>query len=132
GSLVLGYVLSAICILLVQNTDGVNSVLPISMAIVVGLPIVDALLVMTIRMSHGRNPFLPDKTHLHYRLMSLGLNHPNVVWIMYFAMFSCGLLAVLVAELVEWQQFAIGGFYASLLFGSIYILQRVKGQIGGR
>ena len=50
GSLVLGYTLSAIPILLVQEYDGKALVAPISMAIVVGLPTVDAMLVMTGRM----------------------------------------------------------------------------------
>ena len=48
------------------------------MAIVMGFPIVDTLLVMTNRMLHGKSPFKPDKTHLHDRLLSLGFKHSTV------------------------------------------------------
>jgi len=126
GSLVLGYVLSAICILLVQDTNNESSVLPISMAIVMGLPIVDALLVMTIRTINGNSPFLSDNTHLHHRLLILGFNHANTVRIIYLLMVSCGLLAILLGSLTEWLQFMIGIFYASLIFGSVYYLNHAK------
>jgi len=126
GSLVLGYILSVICILLVQATNGSSLVLPISMAIVMGLPIVDTVLVMTNRMLHGKSPFKPDKIHLHDRLLSLGFKHTTVVYIIYAGMFSCGMLAILIQDLEEYYQFTIGVVYASLLFGSIYFLNNIK------
>ena len=125
GSLVLGYILSAICILLVQTYHKGSLVLPISMATVLGLPIVDALLVMGKRMFDGKSPFLPDKTHLHDHLMSLNISHSKVVLVVYTAMFSCGLLALFMSNLNEWQQFALGIIYATILFGSVNILNRV-------
>ena len=123
GSLVLGYLLSAVCILLVQDHTLSNKVLPISMASVLGLPIVDAMLVMAVRMLHGKNPFSADNTHLHHRIMKLGFNHQQTVLIIYAAMLSCGLLAVLMRSLPETIQFSIGTIYATMLFGSVYVLQ---------
>jgi len=123
GSLVLGYILSAICILLVQDTNNEFSVLPISMAIVMGLPIVDALLVMINRIIHGKSPFKPDKTHLHDRLLSLGLEHKDVVLVMYIFMFACGSLSVCIAGLQDAIQFAIGVLFAIIIFMSVYIMQ---------
>ena len=123
GSLVLGYLLSAVCILLVQDDTLVNKVVPISMATLLGLPIVDAMLVMVIRMLHGKNPFAPDNTHLHHRIMELGFSHQQTVLVIYIAMVSCGLLAVLMRSLSETMQFTVGVIYATMLFGSVYILQ---------
>ncbi|HKK16198.1 MAG TPA: MraY family glycosyltransferase [Gammaproteobacteria bacterium] len=122
GSLVLGYLLSALCIAMVQPVGGQVLVLPVSMAIIMGLPIVDAMLLMSVRILHGKNPFKPDKTHLHDRLQRLGFNHPRTVHVIYAMMATCGLLAVLVRHAGETQQFVAGAIYACLLFGSVYLL----------
>lgn len=123
GSLVLGYVLSAICILMVENKAVNIPVAPISMAMVLGLPIVDAILVMTNRMLHGKNPFAADNTHSHHRLLALGLSHAHAVRVIYILMASCGLLAVVMRGLPEWVQFYAGVGYAALIFGTVYVLQ---------
>jgi len=130
GSLVLGYVLSIICILMVENRTVRVSVAPVSMAIIMGLPIVDTILVMTNRIVHGRSPFAADNTHLHHRLMALGLSHRDTVYVMYVLMFSCGLLAVVLRGLMEWVQFYIGVGYATLIFGTVYVLQYRGYRIG--
>lgn len=123
GSLVLGYALSAVCILML-NSDGVTFVAPISLALIFGLPIHDTFMVMTRRVLHLQSPFSPDKTHLHHRLMELKFTHSSAVFVMYAIMFSYGLLALLMRELYEWQQFTIGVAYGLFLFGSVVILQR--------
>ena len=122
GSLVLGFLLSAYCVALVNIPDCDNRMLPVSMAIIMGLPIVDAILVMTNRMIHAKNPFYPDNTHIHHRLMRITCNYRLTVWILYALMASCGVLAWLVRHMIEWHQFAIGVVYAVLMFGSIYLL----------
>jgi UDP-GlcNAc:undecaprenyl-phosphate/decaprenyl-phosphate GlcNAc-1-phosphate transferase len=124
GSLVLGYAISAICILFEDVAD-TTLVMPISLALIMGLPIHDTFLVMTRRVVHGHSPFSADSTHLHHRLINLGLSHPAVVTVMYIAMFSYGVLALIMQSLPEWQQFAIGMSYGAVLFGSVIILHRM-------
>ena len=97
----------------------------------VGLPIVDAMLVMSFRVLRGHSPVLPDKTHLHHRLMALNLGHATVVRIIHVAMISCGLLAVLMIGQVEWLQFYVGVAYATLLFGSVYVLRKAGTRVRG-
>ena len=123
GSLFLGYTLSALCIMLVQDQNLHMPVVPISMAIVLGLPIVDAMLVMSMRLKKGNNPFHPDNSHLHHRLLALGLSHPCVVRLICLLMGSCGVLALLVRQQPEWIQFYTGVAYASLIFGTVFFLQ---------
>ena len=130
GSLVLGYLLSAVAILLVQPAAGRIEVVPISMATVLGFPIVDAMIVMSVRGLHGINPFSPDKTHIHHRLMRLGFSHRQAVWVIYIAMFSCGLLATFIRDLPESLQFTIGIAYATLMFGSVYLLNFFDFRLG--
>lgn len=38
------------------------------------IPLFDSIRVSVNRISHRRNPFKPDKTHIHHRLMSLGFS----------------------------------------------------------
>lgn len=123
GSLFLGYILSALCIMLVQDQTLQIPVAPISMAIVLGLPIVDAMLVMGLRLGKGNNPFHPDNTHLHHHLLALGFSHSAVVKLICLIMSSCGALALLVKQQPEWVQFYTGVAYASLTFGMVYFLK---------
>jgi len=126
GSLVLGYILSAICISLVQVEQCNQPIAPVSIAIIMGLPIVDALLVMTIRMIKGKNPFHPDNTHMHHRLIYITGKHKITVWVILFFMISCGLLAILLRSYAEWQQFVIGVIYATIMFGTLYTMHYIK------
>ena len=114
GSLVLGYILSSICVLS-QKLDGELPIAPISMALILALPIADTMWVMTRRVLRGGSPFLPDTTHLHHTLMTLNLSHSGVVAVIYACMIICGFLAVFMQSMLEWVQFAAGtGFIISL------------------
>jgi len=114
GSLVLGYILSSICVLS-QKLDGELPIAPVSMALILALPIADTLWVITHRVLRGANPFLPDHTHLHHKFMTFNLSHSGVVTVLYVCMFVCGFLAVFMQSMLEWVQFAAGtGFIISL------------------
>lgn len=125
GSLLLGYSLATLAIMMVHplNGDGA-SMKPITMALVLALPIMDTVLVMGHRLLLGKNPFHPDKTHLHHRLMDLGLPHQAVVPTMYVVMAVFGVLAVMLAGVPEWLQLAMGLFTISILYGTVYTAQR--------
>ena len=59
-----------------------------------GLPLVDASLVITGRMLRGVSPFRGDKTHLHFKLLAAGLSQRQVVLVMWGLSLLCGLLAL--------------------------------------
>ncbi len=122
GSLLLGYLLSTVAVLLAGSAE--QAVAPISMALVLALPIIDTLLVMTRRVVLGYSPFSPDKTHLHHRLIHLGVPHGAVVSILYVAMGMFGFVAVLVRFQPEWLQFAAGLAMALLIYGAVVGLNR--------
>ncbi len=48
-----------------------------------GLPLLDTGQVMLRRISQGRSPFHADRQHLHHRLLDTGLDHYEVVTLMY-------------------------------------------------
>jgi UDP-GlcNAc:undecaprenyl-phosphate GlcNAc-1-phosphate transferase len=47
------------------------------------VPLVDLLLAVIRRTRAGRNPFAPDKRHLHHRLLEMGHSQMRAVLLMY-------------------------------------------------
>lgn len=81
GSQFLGFSIGVLAILLTQNADvGLSPMLPI---VLLGLPILDTLSVMVIRIRSRRSPFAPDKNHLHHRLLARGFTHYETVVVLY-------------------------------------------------
>lgn len=99
GSLLLGFSLALLSIhSTAKITTGFALIFPI---LVLVLPITDTLVSMARRLMGSfleRNPdgkarsmlrrlygmFVPDKSHIHHRLLSLGLSHRNTVLVLYF------------------------------------------------
>jgi UDP-GlcNAc:undecaprenyl-phosphate GlcNAc-1-phosphate transferase len=123
GSLTLGYVLTA---LLVSGSQREGQHIPlVAWAMVLALPLLDTLLVMARRMRYGHSPFLPDRTHLHHRLMTLGLSHPAVVAVMYVAMALFGTQALALQDHTDGFKFAALCLTGMMLFGCVTVLQHM-------
>ncbi len=81
GSQFLGFITVCLSILITQaEICAVSPVLPL---LILGLPVLDTAMVMTIRLAQGRSPFSPDRNHLHHQIMSLGFYHNEAVAIIY-------------------------------------------------
>ena len=81
GSLLVGFVLSILCIRFVEInksataafiTSSFSPVLAISVLIV---PLSDMLRIFCLRIYSGKSPFAPDRNHIHHRLLDLGMSH---------------------------------------------------------
>ena len=70
GSLILGFSLVFIAIMLSQSGRGL--VPPVSILLILTVPITDTLTVMTKRLMRKRSPFHADKTHFHHLLLRCG------------------------------------------------------------
>ena len=79
GSLVLGFVVAVLTVLLIEvNTAAARPVLghaPIYGLSIVLLPVFDTLRVFALRTWRGTHPFTPDKTHIHHLLTNSGWSH---------------------------------------------------------
>ena len=79
GSLVLGFVVSVLCIRLMQvNAVAANPVLPNASTFVLGIvliPVFDTIRVFATRIWKGKSPFVADKTHIHHLLTNQGFSH---------------------------------------------------------
>jgi UDP-N-acetylmuramyl pentapeptide phosphotransferase/UDP-N-acetylglucosamine-1-phosphate transferase len=79
GSLVLGFVVSVLCIKLLQiNTAAKQPIIPHAPVFVLGIvliPVFDTMRVISLRIWQGKSPFSPDKTHIHHLLTTNGWSH---------------------------------------------------------
>jgi UDP-N-acetylmuramyl pentapeptide phosphotransferase/UDP-N-acetylglucosamine-1-phosphate transferase len=79
GSLVLGFTIAVLSILLIRTNTGmlqpVLTNVPVVALSVVLIPVFDTLRVFSLRISRGRSPFHPDKTHIHHLLTNNGWSH---------------------------------------------------------
>jgi len=81
GSQFIGFTLGVSVLLLTQHRGTtISMALP---ALIVGLPIVDILAVLALRMRGGMNVFRATRNHIHHRLLDLGFTHHQVVVIIY-------------------------------------------------
>ncbi len=86
--------------------------------LVLGVPIIDTFWIIVGRLSQRRSPFAPDRSHIHHRLLDLGLSHRDTVLVIYGICIALSLVAMLVAEVTQLYAF-LGVFIVSglILFG---------------
>lgn len=86
GSQLIGYILGVIAI--ISGAKVATAIL------VLGIPVLDAFLVIARRLKAGVSPFQADQRHLHHRLLKIGLPVPGVVLLINFVSVVFGSLAL--------------------------------------
>jgi len=86
GVMFVGYTLAVLAIL------GAAKV--VVAMLVLGVPIIDTFWVIVRRLAAGKSPFLPDRGHLHHRLLDLGLSHRQTVTLIIAICVFLGLIAL--------------------------------------
>ena len=86
--------------------------------LVLGVPIIDTFWIIVRRLMDRRSPFTPDRSHIHHRLLDLGLSHRYTVLAIYGICAILGLVAMLLSEVSQLYAF-LGVFVVSglVLFG---------------
>ncbi|WP_136805360.1 PilZ domain-containing protein [Desulfosediminicola flagellatus] len=77
GSLCLGFSLSFMALSLTQGES--SAVSPITVLLVLALPITDTIIVMLKRILHGKSPFVADKYHVHHIFLRYGMGRDGAV-----------------------------------------------------
>jgi len=123
GSLMIGYTCAALAVHLTDSSDSTMSIQPITIALILAVPLLDTLVVMGKRVLHGDSPFLPDNTHLHHRLMGMGLSQNQSVSVLYVLMFMYGFVAFLGLQVAAFWQ-----FYGAILWMSLvyFCIARIR------
>jgi UDP-GlcNAc:undecaprenyl-phosphate GlcNAc-1-phosphate transferase len=93
--------------------------------LVLGVPIIDTFWIIVRRVSQRRSPFSPDRTHIHHRLLDLGLSHQQTVLAIYGICLVLAVLSMLLSGVTQLYAF-MGVFIA---FGLILFLP-IRGDFG--
>lgn len=81
GSQFIGFIAAFLSIYLTQDVfQALNPALPL---LLLGLPVLDTISVMTLRIRSGLSPFSPDRRHIHHRLLDIGFTHAEAVGTIY-------------------------------------------------
>jgi UDP-GlcNAc:undecaprenyl-phosphate GlcNAc-1-phosphate transferase len=86
--------------------------------LVLGVPIIDTFWIIVRRVTQGRSPFSPDRTHIHHRLLDLGLSHRQTVLVIYGICLGLAVLSMLLSGVTQLYAF-LGIFVA---FGLVLFL----------
>ena len=102
GSLTLGYLLSflVVCLGMQGGTLFPEGMLMVCIGTLV-IPLLDVAYVVYVRMKNGKNPFKPDKNHIHHRLLRTGMG-------------AHGVLAVLLAASLLFMALNVAGVWAGM------------------
>ena len=118
GSQLLGFGVGILAIYLTQS-----EALPYSAALPVlllGLPILDMITVIAIRLREGRSPFSADRNHLHHRLLVLGFEHWESVVVIYLLQAILFFAAWLLRYQSDLLILAVFGMFAAVLLTSLF------------
>jgi len=92
GSTFLGFILATMSIQgLFKSYAIISFAVPFLM---LGLPIFDTCFAILRRISKGQNPMSPDRSHVHHRLIDMGMNQKQAVAILYIISAILGISAV--------------------------------------
>lgn len=122
GSQFIGFSTAVLGILLTQDHGCALS--PILPLMIVGLPLIDTVMVMAVRIKSGRSPFSADKNHIHHQLIHFGFRHYEAVAIIYVIQISFILLAFFLRYASDFAIFATYVLYANALLMSLYGLNK--------
>lgn len=126
GALFLGYSISILSLLgLYKSVTLFSIIIPI---IILGVPVFDTAFAIIRRMLNKQPISAPDKSHLHHRIMQLGLSHRGTVLVIYMigALFSVA--AILLSSATLWVSLIV----IVILFIILHIIAELVGIVGER
>ncbi len=91
--------------------------------VILGIPLLDMVRIMVTRFRLSRNVFAADKSHLHHRLLGIGLSHREAVLFIYGLNVYMGIMALLYRQVTRNYRalyllaLAMFLFFASYLIG---------------
>jgi len=123
GSLLCGFIVSVLAIQFIEMRAEAAS--PAVALGILFVPLFDTLRVSFIRIMKGKSPFIPDKNHIHHRLLAMGFNQISTVLIL--AMINI-LVIMFVVSFGDWDNLGI----LMVLLGFSVVLSIVLGVYKSR
>ncbi|MCO4781883.1 MAG: undecaprenyl/decaprenyl-phosphate alpha-N-acetylglucosaminyl 1-phosphate transferase [Candidatus Cloacimonetes bacterium] len=135
GSLFLGFHISVFSLTMISfKTATLGILAPI---LLMGLPVLDTAWAIIRRANKGQKIFQADKSHIHHRLLSMGVSHKNVVRVLHSVSILLSLLVVYSSKTGQSTSgFLIfgSGLIITIFIYSLYAAQKVyaNGKISGK
>lgn len=106
GSQLVGLVLGmeAVWFCMYSEEAGIVTSMPNALVVAFSLlmiPCLDVIRVMLGRLRRGKNPFLPDKTHIHHKFLALGMSHRTAMLTILMIDFAFALLNLQLVSLLN-------------------------------
>lgn len=121
GSQFLGFTLGFLGLALVQpDASGPG---PWTMLPLMGLPLADLAVVALRRLLRGVHCFQADRTHIHHRLLDLGLTHNQSVGLIHVMQASLVCWAVLTASSPPWIILLGYGLHLAIIYGVLVLAE---------
>ncbi len=98
GSYFLGFILSTFSIM-ISSYEGQSFSLFIPILVLL-IPILDMVYVLFIRFLNRRSIFLPDRSHLHHRLIHKGYSYQNTIHIISILVFFTSIITLIINHLI--------------------------------
>ena len=94
------------------------------------VPCFDVIRVMIGRIQHHRNPFMPDKTHIHHKFLALGMSHRKamvsiLLVSLFFIIFNLSLVRVVNVNVIVVLDVAL---WSLMHVGLSYVIRKRKGH----
>lgn len=119
GATFLGFILATMSIQgLFKYYAVISFVVPF---LILGLPIFDTTFAFIRRIAHGQSPMHADRSHIHHRLIDMGLNQKQAVATLYVISAILGLSAVVLTTSGEQK--------AMLLFATLCVVAMVAARV---
>ncbi len=125
GSLMLGFFLVLCSLMIGLDMNGAQIDLTF-LIIMFGVPIIDTLKVMTLRIYQKHNPFLPDKRHLHHIIFGANVRHKTTVFlILTFTLpfMLTGFYYLMISKIAGMLMFLVFGFMLLMIKSEMRFLQ---------
>jgi UDP-N-acetylmuramyl pentapeptide phosphotransferase/UDP-N-acetylglucosamine-1-phosphate transferase len=93
---------------------------------ILSIPVFDTVRVMVWRIRHLKNPFHPDKTHLHHVFISMGMSHSITALteiVINLLMVGIAVLAVYLGANKDWQLYIVIITGVVLICGTYFLLR---------
>jgi UDP-GlcNAc:undecaprenyl-phosphate GlcNAc-1-phosphate transferase len=117
GSQLLGFSAGVLVLMLTQQSNtALAAALPV---MILGLPILDTAMVIGERVYERRSPFLPDKNHIHHKLLTLGLHHYEAVFAIYLLQTALVGAAYFLRFENDWLILSLYAAFCVALIGSL-------------
>ena len=124
GSYFLGYSVAGLAVMgSIKTHVGATVLIPL---IAMGLPVFEAIVSPLRRFILARHPFKPDNSHIHHRLLALGLTQRKAVICLYVATILLCLASVIMVNLSDEQ----AGLFLVLMGALVFLFIRGTGGFG--